>query len=149
IFDYGLRNPWRYTFDRANSNLYIADVGQAQWEEIDCRFASSPGGENFGWVEYEGTHCNPNPSCPTDPSDCVVSGTYVGPILEYCHPGVSGCTTYNGSSITGGYVYRGCRMGDLAGTYFYGDYISSWVRTFRTMAGCPTPNPAQILNRTN
>jgi hypothetical protein len=148
IWSYGLRNPWRYSFDRANSNLYIGDVGQGQWEEVDCRLASAAGGDNYGWVEYEGTHCNPNPSCPLETSDCSVA-SYVGPLLEYCHPGVTPCTTYVGSSVTGGYVYRGCRMGDLAGTYFYGDYISSWVRTIRTDNACSGPNPSQINNRTN
>ena len=149
IYDYGLRNPWRFSFDRLNSKMMLGDVGQNNWEEVDCRLSTDPPGANYGWVEYEGTHCNPNPSCPSDPSDCVVSGTYVGPIVDYCRASTPNCNTYFGASVTGGYVYRGCRMGDLAGTYFYADYVSSWVRTFRAPTTCPSPNPAQIINRTN
>lgn len=133
IWSLGLRNPWRWSFDRANADLYIADVGQNLWEEIDYRVASDPGGENYGWDKYEGTHC-PNPSCGS--VDCIVNN-YVGPVLEYDHS--------NGAcSITGGYVYRGCRMPVLAGTYFYADYCAAFIRSL-VMAGGVVTNP---LDRT-
>ncbi len=116
IWAYGLRNPWRMSFDRANGDLYIADVGQNAWEEIDFQPASSAGGENYGWRLMEGLHCY-NP-----PTDCDPGGL-VYPITDYSHA--------NGCAITGGYVYRGCRIPDLRGTYFYGDYCSGRIWSFR------------------
>ena len=129
IWSYGLRNPWRFSFDRITSAIYIADVGQGQWEEVDCRRASSPGGENYGWDEHEGNHCGPNPSCSNEGA-CIPGA--IGPALEYDHAQLGfSC------SITGGYVYRGCRMSDLHGTYFYADYCSNFIRSFRTSdPGC-------------
>lgn len=115
IWAYGLRNPWRMSFDRANGNLYIADVGQDKWEEIDFQPASSAGGENYGWRLMEGLHCY-NP-----PTDCDPGGLVL-PITDYSHA--------NGCSITGGYVYRGCHIPDLRGTYFYADYCSGRIWSF-------------------
>jgi len=139
VWAWGLRNPWRFSFDRLTGALYIADVGQAQLEEIDCRPPSSIGGENYGWVLYEGTEC-PNPSCGGLPENC---GTIVHtpPIHEYDHArdGFS-------CAIAGGYVYRGCRMSDLHGTYFYADFCSANIRSFRTDATCPLVT--QEINRT-
>lgn len=123
IWAYGLRNPWRFSFDRLNGDLYIADVGQGTWEEVNWRPASSPGGENYGWDVMEGLHCF------EPPTGCNQSGLTL-PVLEYDH--AQGC------SVTGGYVYRGCKMPDLAGTYFYGDYCSAWVRTLTMSGGVAT-----------
>jgi glucose/arabinose dehydrogenase len=112
IWAFGLRNPWRFSFDRATSDLWIADVGQGTWEEIDVQPAGSAGGENYGWRRMEGTHCfNPATNCNT--------GTMVLPVVEYDH-GV-------GCSVTGGYVYRGARYPRLAGTYVYGDFCSGTI----------------------
>ncbi|OGC76097.1 MAG: hypothetical protein A2Z27_04405 [candidate division Zixibacteria bacterium RBG_16_50_21] len=117
IWAYGLRNPWRNAFDRLTGDFYIADVGQNAWEEVNFQPASSPGKENYGWRLKEGDHCfNPPDSCDT----------LVGlsdPIHEYSHA--------NGCSITGGYVYRGCAIPDLQGTYFFADYCTGTVWTFR------------------
>lgn len=116
IWAYGLRNPWRFSFDRGTGNLSIADVGQNAWEEVDVQPASSRGGENYGWRYLEGTHCyDPPAGCPTQGMTL--------PVFEYPHgPG--------GQSITGGFVYQGCRMPDLRGTYFYADYVKGFIRTF-------------------
>ncbi len=125
IWAYGLRNPWRCSFDRATGDLYIADVGQNQIEEIDFQPASSGGGENYGWRVMEGTRCSDdsqagdNPPCG-DPS-------FVPPIYEYGHD--------VGVSITGGYVYRGSALGGLQGTYFFGDYGSARIWSFRYRDG--------------
>jgi len=116
VWAYGLRNPWRFSFDRATGDLYIADVGQNAWEEVDVQRASSPGGENFGWRYMEGAHCyDPPEGCPT-------RGLTM-PVFEYPQ-------TLGGSSITGGFVYRGCRMPDLRGTYFFSDYVKGFSGTF-------------------
>ncbi|MGB5105229.1 MAG: PQQ-dependent sugar dehydrogenase [Candidatus Zixiibacteriota bacterium] len=117
IFYWGLRNPWRNSFDRLTGNLFIADVGQNQWEEIDWRPASDSGNINFGWRLREGAHCY-NPSVNCDPL-----GITIDPIHEYSHG--SGC------SVTGGYSYSGCAIPDLQGTYFFGDYCQGTVWSFR------------------
>jgi len=112
IWAYGLRNPWRFSFDRETGDLWIADVGQDKYEEVDLQPASSAGGQDYGWRLMEATHCyNPSTNCPT------VSLTM--PILEYSHS--FGC------SITGGYRYRGARFPRLRGIYFYGDYCSGTI----------------------
>ncbi len=119
IWAYGLRNPWRCAFDRLTGDLYIADVGQNAWEEIDFQLASSAGGENYGWRLMEGNHCY-NP-----PSDCDPGGlTY--PIYEYSRGG----SPFR-CSITGGYVYRGDDIPDLQGVYFFADYCSDQIWSFR------------------
>jgi len=123
IWATGLRNPWRFSFDRATGDLYIADVGQSAREEVNFQPAGSVGGENYGWDVFEGTVCfNPPPLFPGCPAP---EEGFVFPIHEYPHP--SGC------SITGGYVYRGCRMPDLHGTYFYSDFCNPFVRTFEVI----------------
>lgn len=119
VFYWGLRNPWRDSFDRETGEFYIGDVGQNVWEEIDWRPASDSGNINFGWRLREGMHCY-NPSTNCDPG-----GITRDPIHEYSHAATGGC------SITGGYVYRGCAIPDLRGTYFFGDYCSGDVWTFR------------------
>ena len=119
IWAYGLRNPWRPSFDRATGDLYIADVGQAVYEEVDFQPATSTGGENYGWRCYEA-------DAPYNTSGCVPAATMVFPIYSYSHGGSpSRC------AITGGYVYRGARIWDLRGTYFFADYCSSQIWSFR------------------
>ena len=115
IWSLGLRNPWKYTFDLANDDLYIADVGQNAWEEISVQPSGSTGGDNYGWKVTEGNHCYQS-------NNCDMSG-FVPAIHEYDHG--SGC------SITGGYVYRGTDIEGLDGHYFYSDYCQSQVRSFR------------------
>jgi glucose/arabinose dehydrogenase len=115
IWAYGLRNPWRYTFDRATGDMWIGDVGQNIWEEIDLQPATSIGGENYGWRRMEGFHCfNPATNC-TDSS-------FTMPILEYSHTG-------GACSITGGYRYRGTQVPALSGAYLYGDYCTGTIWT--------------------
>jgi glucose/arabinose dehydrogenase len=109
IWALGLRNPWRFSFDQGTGDLYIADVGQNTYEEIDFQPANSPGGQNYGWNIMEGEHCfQPQTGCDT--------GGLVLPVTEYDHG--------QGCSVTGGYVYRGTRYPELSGTYFFGDYCS-------------------------
>jgi hypothetical protein len=117
-WDYGLRNPWRFSFDVANGDLYIADVGQDAWEEVDYEPHGS-GGKNYGWPIMEGLHCYPSPPCNQ-------AGLTL-PVAEYPHQ--------DGCSITGGYVYRGREIPELDGVYFYGDYCTGIVRSFRIDQG--------------
>lgn len=121
IWAIGMRNPWRFAFDRVGGFLYIADVGQNQWEEISAVPARSAG-LNYGWNIAEGNHCYASPSC-----DLI---GLVRPVLEYSHD--------QGCSVTGGFVYRGMRMPALTGTYFYSDYCSGWLRSFRLANGAAT-----------
>src|SRR5438093_246757 len=127
IWAKGLRNPWRFSFDRGTGDLYIADVGQDSWEEVDVQPAPTVVGVNYGWHIMEGRHCF-NPM-----TGCNMTGLTL-PVLEYDHS--------NGCSITGGFVYRGCRMPDLRGTYFYSDYCSAFIRTFRGVSGGDAQNLA-------
>jgi glucose/arabinose dehydrogenase len=117
IWALGVRNPYRFSFDRQNADLWIADVGQNLWEEIDFQPASSTGGENYGWRLMEGNHCY-NP-----PTGCGSISGLTDPIHEYSH--AAGC------SITGGYVYRGVAITALAGTYFFADYCSNTIWSLR------------------
>lgn len=110
IWAYGIRNPWRFSFDSQTGDLYMADVGQAQWEEVNFQPADSTGGENYGWNIYEGTHPY---SGATLPANVTL------PVAEYNHS--------QGISITGGYVYRGELLPELNGVYFYGDFGSGNV----------------------
>lgn len=114
IWNYGLRNPWRFSFDRATGDMYIGDVGQLLWEEINVEPAGT-GDHNYGWNRLEATH----PYASEDPVGIRM------PIKEYDHD-----TT--GRSVTGGYVYRGSAIPELRGRYLYGDYASSryWVLTY-------------------
>lgn len=112
IWAYGLRNVWRFSFDRATGDLYLGDVGQNKWEEINFQPASSIGGENYGWNAYEGAHpFNQN----------ISAANPVMPIAEYEHSNANGC------SITGGFVYRGSNLPALQGVYLYSDYCSGRV----------------------
>ena len=108
----GLRNPWRFSFDRATGDLYIADVGQNRFEEVNFEQFGGPGGMNYGWDIMEASQC-------FEPSvDCEPSGL-AAPVAEYDHS--AGC------SITGGAVYRGQRYPQLAGVYLYGDFCSGTI----------------------
>jgi glucose/arabinose dehydrogenase len=140
IFAKGLRNPWRFSFDRATGDLYIADVGQERWEEIDVQRAPLAAGVNYGWRIMEGRHCS-DPGTACDRSGLTL------PVLEYCHPrNDAACVAHpTGCSITGGFVYRGCRMPALHGRYFYGDYCSPFVRSF---AGVVDGNAQDVRDHT-
>jgi glucose/arabinose dehydrogenase len=120
---YGLRNPWRFSFDRLTGDLYIADVGQSAWEEIDFLPRGSGGLENYGWDVFEGNEMfedeEPNPR-----------GRLVPPILQYSHD--------EGCSVTGGFVYRGEAIPAAFGHYFYGDYCSGLVWSFAVRDGKAT-----------
>jgi glucose/arabinose dehydrogenase len=121
IWAWGLRNPWRLCFDRAAGLIYIADVGQNEWEEIDIAPARSPG-LNYGWNVMEGAHC-------FRPAKCDRRGLTL-PVLEYDHG--------QGCSVTGGLVYRGRRIPWAAGLYFLSDYCSGWIWSFRYANGAVT-----------
>ncbi len=113
IWAYGLRNPWRFSFDRKTNVLYIADVGQGAWEEVDVQPAESTGGENYGWRLTEGNHCfTPSTGCPT--------AGITFPVAEHSHAG-------GNCSVTGGFAYRGRDFDALTGIYFYGDYCSGRI----------------------
>ncbi len=129
IWALGLRNPWRFDFDDETGDLYIGDVGQGSWEEIDFQPASSVGGENYEWKVREGDHNFRNQSYGV--------GAPVGPIFEYNHG--------TGNSVTGGVVYRGCRMPELRGTYFFADYRRNWVRSFRLVDGVLTEETVRTV----
>ena len=110
IWDYGLRNPWRWSFDRSTHEKWIADVGQNAWEEVNVEAPASGGGIDYGWRCYEGTHTYNTTGC---------GGTYTLPIFEYPHNNTTG-----GYSITGGFVYRGPDYPSLTGYYITADYVS-------------------------
>ncbi len=112
IWSYGWRNPWRFSFDRETGDLWVGDVGQGSYEEISFQ-ASGQGGSNYGWRIMEGTHCY-------KPKDCN-KGSLVQPLFEYSHS--------EGSSITGGYRYRGNLLPSLQGKYLFGDFASGrlWI----------------------
>ncbi len=115
IWALGLRNPWRFSFDRTTGDLYMGDVGQRDWEEIDHQRAQSNGGENYGWNIMEGTHCYPDPPC--DQSGLVL------PVTEYDH-------SDGNCSVTGGFVYRGSGNPNLQRIYVYGDFCSGRIWGF-------------------
>jgi glucose/arabinose dehydrogenase len=118
VWHYGLRNPWHFSFDRSTGDLYIGDVGQGIWEEVDFQAATSPGGINYGWDCREGAH-NYNDTNGDNNVNCgpVVS---VDPIMEYSHS-VGGC------SITGGPVFRNLPLHSMTGNNFFGDYCSGKI----------------------
>ena len=123
VWSYGLRNPWRFDFDPATGDLYIGDVGESQWEELDFASATEGAarGVNYGWSVMEGRHCVRSQGC--DQAGLTL------PVLEYEH--TEGC------SIIGGHVYRGAAIPALQGTYFYADYCRGWVRSLRMSGGVP------------
>jgi hypothetical protein len=119
VWAYGLRNPWRFSIDAAAELLFVADVGQSNWEEVDV-VPLGEGGYNFGWPVTEGNHC-------FSPADCDMTGITL-PVFEYDHSNRS-------CSITGGFVYRGSAIPEVAGHYFYADWCGLWVRSFRYETG--------------
>jgi uncharacterized repeat protein (TIGR01451 family) len=135
IWTWGLRNPWRFSFDRLTGDIFIGDVGQNQWEEIDFQASTSIGGENFGWRCMEGTHIY-STAVPCNNSTYLAS--LVPPITEYSHS--------EGNSITGGFVYRGTQNPAFYGVYFFADFVegkifslqkigNSWTRTMELDTG--------------
>jgi glucose/arabinose dehydrogenase len=121
IWAYGLRNPWRFAFDRTTNLLYIGDVGQGQWEEIDA-IAAATAPVNYGWRIMEGGQC-------FQASTCDRAGLTL-PVHTYSHA--------DGCSVTGGFVYRGTRLSGLQGRYFYADYCAGWLRSFFLQNGSAT-----------
>jgi glucose/arabinose dehydrogenase len=120
IWAWGLRNPWRFSFDRVTGDLYIGDVGQSRVEEIDFQPAASTGGENYGWRIFEGTLCfNP-------PVGCVEPPLFVPPVTQYSH--TAGC------SVTAGYVYRGAEFPSFDGLFFLGDFCTGLIWGLRPVA---------------
>ena len=132
IWSIGVRNPWRFSFDRANGDLWIGDVGQVRYEEINRSKAPNAGkGANYGWRQLEGDRCyNPSTGCRT--------GGKTMPIAVYGHS--VGC------SVTGGYVYRGTTYPDLAGVYIFGDFCSG--RIWGLDAAGPNAQAPVLLNDT-
>jgi len=131
IWDYGLRNPWRDSFDRLTGDLYIGDVGQNRKEEISFHGVGQPGGKNFGWDCYEGFDCaNLSSQCIGTVNGCSCTNPnpppagIVMPIHDYDQ------TIGSRQAVTGGYVYRGSRIPDLQGTYFFADYASAEIWSF-------------------
>jgi hypothetical protein len=128
IWAYGLRNPWRFSFDREAGMLYIADVGQNEWEEINAVPAAQKG-LNYGWRTMESRHCY-------GAATCERNGLQV-PVHEYNHS--------DGCSVTGGHVYRGARIPSLAGRYLYADYCEGWVRSFQLSNGAASNHETHDL----
>jgi glucose/arabinose dehydrogenase len=118
VWAYGLRNPWRFSIDSVDGLIYIADVGHADQEEVNV-LPIAEGGFNLGWSDVEGTRC-------FHVQDCDLAN-YTSPAITYTHE--------EGCSITGGYVYRGTEIPELAGTYFYSDWCSEWIRSFKFVDG--------------
>src|SRR5439155_1411875 len=127
VWAYGLRNPYRFSFDPQTGDLYLPDVGEDAWEEVNVQPSTSGGGENYGWSVMEGAHCF------RPPSGCATAGLVV-PVFEYAH----GPADVNGCAIIGGYLYRGTRLPALAGRYFFGDLCAGWVKSFRLQNGSAT-----------
>jgi glucose/arabinose dehydrogenase len=125
IWGYGVRNPWRLSFDRATGDLYIGDVGQGSWEEVNV-VSSSAAGVNYGWDVYEADLCHEGGTCDGDNigGPCDMNGKTF-PVKKY----------NDGAAVIGGFVYRGSAMPALSGTYFYGDYGQGFVRSFRWCGG--------------
>lgn len=122
IWAFGVRNPWRFSFDRQTGDLYIADVGETLYDEINIEPASSVGGRNYGWRCMEASTCTGLPGCTCHAPSLTL------PVLDHSLEG-------DDCSITGGYVYRGCAIPNLLGTYLYADYCSGRIRSFRYEGG--------------
>ncbi len=133
IYATGLRNPWRFSFDRTTGDLWIGDVGQDEWEEIDFVPAGGGAGDNFGWNRLEGTHGfsgdAPEPTTP--------------PIYEYSHSGTGGC------AVTGGAVYRGEAIPDLTGVYVFADYCTGKLQGLTQSGGTATADRFLDVNAPN
>lgn len=145
IWSFGVRNPWRFSFDpgtptgERRGDIYIADVGQNQREEVSYADGSA-NDINYGWRRFEGNRLNSSGTSLDGNST-----THTAPVVEYLH----GFGSLVGNSITGGVVYRGCRMPDLHGTYFYADYTSDWVATTRVSDEGVASQPVDITGALN
>jgi hypothetical protein len=127
IYAFGLRNPWRFSFDAPTGRLWLADVGQSEWEEIDIVHK----GRNYGWHRMEGNEC-------FQPSSCDTAGlNLAAPLYVYPHP------AFGGASITGGYVYRGTSAPSMVGKYIYADYITGDISAL-TWDGVNPPSSAWV-----
>ncbi len=133
IWAYGVRNPWRNSFDRATGDLWIGDVGQNTLEEVDHCPKGAATGANFGWAAHEGTRTGPRPVPPAD--------GHVPPVYEY--------PTSDGCAVTGGYVYRGSAIPGLTGAYLFGDFCNGQVRGLRLAGGQVSEQRALGLEVTN
>jgi glucose/arabinose dehydrogenase len=134
IWDYGLRNPWRFSFDRATGDLYIGAVGNSTWESIDMQSHTSRGGVNFGWDVFEGNVC--------EQTDCSIAN-FVRPIVTYPHQGGL-------CAVMGGYVYRGARYPTLDGIYFYSDFCTGRVYGLVASEADPgQPSATRLLGTLN
>ncbi|HYU28270.1 MAG TPA: PQQ-dependent sugar dehydrogenase [Gemmatimonadales bacterium] len=133
VWSYGLRNPWRFSFDRQTGDLYIGDVGQDTWEEVDISPVAAQRGRtaNFGWNIMEGKHCYP--SAPCDSTHSVL------PVLEYPH-------AFGACAITGGYVYRGNTFAAMRGHYFYADFCNGDVHSFAYPGGTGVVDWSSLLS---
>lgn len=135
IWQLGFRNPWRWSFDRQTGDLWVGDVGEDLWEEVDFLAAPVVGGNNFGWPFLEGGHCF------SPPAGCDSTGL-IPPVHEYAHG--PAC------AVTGGYVYRGRKFPSLRGTYLYGDFCSGFIRAVRLDGGqlveAYTPLSPPVIN---
>jgi glucose/arabinose dehydrogenase len=134
-WDYGLRNPWRFSFDRQTGDLYIGDVGQGKWEEVDVE-PKGDGQKNYGWRVLEGKHCRGDDR-DLDPSTCAEYKTdakYTAPVYDYLHADGNNC-------VIGGYVYRGSKIPSLKGWYLYGDNGSNriWAFVWKGDGLCKAP----------
>jgi len=134
IWSYGLRNPWRFSFDALNGDIWIGDVGQEKFEEINLQLGTSPGGENYGWRCYEG-------NATYNTNGCGSVSNYDFPVFEYPHGG-------GDCSVTGGYVYRGSKYPGLYGNFLYADYCSGNVWMLTKGSGGTFTNQVMI-NSTN
>ena len=146
IWAWGLRNVWRFSFDKKTGDIYYGDVGQNKWEEVNFEPASSSGGNNYGWRQMEASYCfEPKENCKRD--------GMVLPIIEYpndaYHPafalGRKNQLNVEGCSVTGGYVYRGKKLKGFEGVYFFGDYCSGNIWSFKVKDG----KAAEFKNRTD
>ncbi len=137
IWAFGLRNPWKFSFDRSNGDLFIGDVGQNLYEEVNYVPASAAGGKNFGWNVFEGIQCYGSSPC----SIAAGLAPHTPPVIVYGHDN----TDFGGSSITGGYRHRGRVSASLNGYYFYGDFVSKrlWVAA-PNANGVWTPEFSQV-----
>ena len=118
IWATGLRNPWRWSFDRLTGDMWIADVGQNNWEEIDFQKGGIAGGQNYGWRCYEGNHAY-------NTAGCLPQSSYIAAVFELSH------TSY--CSISGGYIYRGGKYSDLFGFYFFADYCNDMIQVLKRL----------------
>jgi hypothetical protein len=135
IYCYGLRNPWRFSFDRETGDLYIGDVGQSSWEEINYVPLKDAAGSNFGWNLMEGSYCYPpGENCRMDQLTYPIfeypnNANYIKTLIGWDQNDTQGC------SITGGYVYRGLSIPELVGKYIFGDYCTGKIWSFQVSSG--------------